>query len=81
MLEIFGLTDGDSRAKHFFMEALHVLSNVGEDVRPHVDAIISVAQEVGGLVVVCDSPFTVNHSRPGLFAHFEILEEIFGVLL
>ena len=81
MIEISCLANGDCRSEHFFVEASHIFCHAGENVRPHVDALLCSAEEVGWFVVACDSALAMNQICTRLLAHLNASEEIFCVLL
>ena len=79
MFEIAGLDDCDDRPENLLLEAIHVLGDIGVDVRPHVYALTSIALEVLRLVVVGNAPFAPKFRGSASIAHLDSLEEICGV--
>ena len=61
-VKIVCFADRNSRPEDFLMEALHVFSDFGKDVRPHEHAIFCSSKEISGLIIAGDTAFA-EHSE------------------
>ena len=76
VLEVTRLYDGDNRAEYLFVEALHILCDVGENVWPHVYALAGITVEILRLVAIGYSTLSPYLRRPASLTHFNPLQKI-----